>query len=80
MLMDGGIIDNQGVDYLIEANRQMVDGGDENLKGIDLAIISDAASSSDEMPEDKVSLTSSFGSLFEKLKIYFIGCFIPLFG
>lgn len=47
MLMDGGILDNQGVDYLIEANRQMVDGGDENLNGIDLAIVSDAASSSD---------------------------------
>ena len=49
-LMDGGIIDNQGVDYLYEANNQMVDGGDENEKGIDFAIISDAAASAEEMP------------------------------
>ena len=49
-LMDGGIIDNQGVDYLYEANKQMVDGGDENEKGIDFAIISDAASSAEEEP------------------------------
>lgn len=47
-LMDGGIIDNQGVDYLFEANRQMVDGGDENEKGVDFAIISDAATSAVE--------------------------------
>ena len=49
-LMDGGIIDNQGVDYLYEANRQMADGGDENEKGVDFAIISDAASSAEEEP------------------------------
>lgn len=49
-LMDGGIIDNQGVDYLYEANSQMVDGGDENEKGIDFAIVSDAASSAVEEP------------------------------
>lgn len=49
-LMDGGIIDNQGVDYLFEANGQMVDGGDENERGIDFAIISDAASSAEEEP------------------------------
>lgn len=78
MLMDGGIIDNQGVDYLIEANRQMVDGGDENLKGIDLAIISDAASSSDELLEDKVSSTSSLGSIFEKAKKIFYWLFYPI--
>lgn len=78
MLMDGGIIDNQGVDYLIEANRQMVDGGDENLKGIDLAIISDAASSSDELLEDKVSPTSSLGSIFEKAKKIFYWLFYPI--
>lgn len=47
-LMDGGVIDNQGVDYLYEANRQMVEEGNENEKGIDFAIISDAASSADE--------------------------------
>lgn len=46
--MDGGIIDNQGVDYLYEANNQTVDGGDENEKGINFAIISDAASSAEE--------------------------------
>lgn len=78
MLMDGGIIDNQGVDYLIEANRQMVDGGDENLKGIDLAIISDAASSSDELLEDKVSPTSSLGSIFEKAKNIINWTFYPI--
>ena len=50
-LMDGGIIDNQGVDYLFEANRQMVDGGDENGTGIDFAIISDAAASVDDSLE-----------------------------
>ena len=49
-LMDGGIIDNQGVDYLFEANSQMVNGGDENEKGIDFAIISDAAASAEEEP------------------------------
>lgn len=48
MLMDGGIIDNQGIDYLIEANRQMLVVDDEKIKGIDLAIISDAASSASE--------------------------------
>lgn len=56
-LMDGGIIDNQGVDYLYEANSQMVDGGDENEKGIDFAIISDAASSA---KEDTMSPSESF--------------------
>lgn len=48
MLMDGGIIDNQGIDYLIEADRQMSVVNDEKIKGIDLAIISDAASSASE--------------------------------
>lgn len=79
MLMDGGIIDNQGVDYLIEANSQMVDGGDENLKGIDLAIISDAASSSDELPEDKVKVTSSFGPVIENIKIIVSKAFYPIY-
>ena len=48
MLMDGGIIDNQGIDYLMEADRQMFVVNDEKIKGIDLAIISDAASSASE--------------------------------
>lgn len=48
MLMDGGIIDNQGIDYLMEADRQMSVVNDEKIKGIDLAIISDAASSASE--------------------------------
>ena len=62
-LMDGGIIDNQGVDYLYEANRQMVDGGDENEKGVDFAIISDAAASVDEEKE----LSSEASCLLRRL-------------
>ena len=71
-LMDGGIIDNQGVDYLYEANSQMVDGGDENEKGIDFAIVSDAASSAVEEP--KSSSESSCQRFFRigKIILYYI--------
>ena len=69
-LMDGGIIDNQGVDYLFEANRQMNDGrGEENEKGIDFAIISDAASTSEE---DSAVPSESF---WQKLIVMILGLF-----
>lgn len=47
LLMDGGIVDNQGIDYLLEVSRRMSEKGASNKfngKGIDLAIVSDAAS------------------------------------
>ena len=55
MLMDGGIVDNQGVDYLLEANRQMTANGEDKLDGIDVAIISDAASSTGDLPDSDVN-------------------------
>lgn len=68
-LMDGGIIDNQGVDYLFEANGQMVDGGDENEKGIDFAIISDAATSVEE--ETKATPATSCHKILRFIKTFF---------
>lgn len=67
-LMDGGIIDNQGVDYLFEANRHMVDGGDDNKNGIDFAIISDAASSTEE--KTRTLLDTSCIKVLKKVKTF----------
>lgn len=65
LLMDGGIIDNQGVDYLLEANKHMEA---VNKAGIDLAIISDAASSLGERTANVDTLhNGKWGSFVNKL-------------
>lgn len=61
LLMDGGIIDNQGIDYLLEANKHMES---VNKAGIDLAIISDAASSLGERTANANTLHNGKWSLF----------------
>lgn len=61
LLMDGGIIDNQGIDYLLEANKHMEA---VNKAGIDLAIISDAASSLGERTANANTLHNGKWGLF----------------
>lgn len=61
LLMDGGIIDNQGIDYLLEANKHMEA---VNKAGIDLAIISDAASSLGERTANVETLHNGKWGLF----------------
>lgn len=61
LLMDGGIIDNQGIDYLLEANKHMEA---VNKAGIDLAIISDAASSLGEQSTNADKLYNCKWGLF----------------
>lgn len=61
LLMDGGIIDNQGIDYLLEANKHMES---VNKAGIDLAIISDAASSLGEQTANANTLHNGKWSSF----------------
>lgn len=73
LLMDGGIIDNQGIDYLLEANKHMEA---VNKAGIDLAIISDAASSLGERTTNVETLHNGKWGLFinklSKIKQWFI--------
>lgn len=74
-IMDGGIIDNQGIDYVLSANKNMLKAG--NLSdGIDLAIISDAAYSVEE--DNKADTSEKFpwwayltiGDIYEGLWAY----------
>lgn len=73
LLMDGGIIDNQGIDYLLEANKHMEA---VNKAGIDLAIISDAASSLGERTANVETLHNGKWGLFinklSKIKQWFV--------
>lgn len=73
LLMDGGIIDNQGIDYLLEANKHMEA---VNKAGIDLAIISDAASSLGERTTNVETLHNGKWGLFinklSKIKQWFV--------
>lgn len=80
LLMDGGIIDNQGVDYLIEANKQMVAEAADGKGGIDLAIISDAASSADQKSENNEELNKRTwrDKLCYLLKVLLLFPFFPL--